>query len=203
VREEHAQYFEVLEQPARALIGMQVPRVDGKEGHETLRDAEDARDWQEAVKTLLVQEVRSRASQTMDEQSEILQTVHASIELFQNNSDLVPYTRDFDVTLANRFATLAQPYEIRVDGKLQGYTIPVQPIIDQLRTQLVTERAAGPAQPAAAAGDKPATPVGSPAATPPADPPQAGIQSKAGSGSDSAEDFSTLFGTIGLPNLRI
>jgi hypothetical protein len=194
VREEHAQYFEVLEQPARALIGMQVPRVDGKEGHETLRDAEDARDWQEAVKTLLVQEVRSRASQTMDEQSEILQTVHA---------DLVPYTRDFDVTLANRFATLAQPYEIRVDGKLQGYTIPVQPIIDQLRTQLVTERAAGPAQPAAAAGDKPATPVGSPAATPPADPPQAGIQSKAGSGSDSAEDFSTLFGTIGLPNLRI
>ena len=38
--------------------------------------------------------------------------------------------------------------------------------------------------------------------TPAPEPPQAGIPSKAGSGAEK-EDFSTLFGTIGLPNLQI
>ena len=40
------------------------------------------------------------------------------------------------------------------------------------------------------------------APTAPAEPPQAGIVSKAGNSTEK-EDFSTLFGTIGLPNLTI
>jgi hypothetical protein len=204
VREEHKQYFDALEQPARLLVGKQVPRIDGEDGTETLRDTADVKDWQEAVKSLLVQEVRDRASRALEGQSEFLQTLHASIDLFKNNSDLIPNTKDFDVALANRFATMAKPYELRVEGKLQGYSIPVQPIIDSLRQQIVAERAAGAQAPAAAAGGKPNSPAGSaPAAGQQADPPQAGIQSKAGAGADAAEDFSTLFGTIGLPNLRI
>lgn len=200
-REEHAPYFEALEKHPRLLVGTQVPRIDGKEGHETLRDANDAREWQEAVKSLLVADVRDRASRAMDENAGYLQTLHASIELFQKNVDLVPGTKNFDVDLANRFATLAKPYELRSDdGKLNGYSIPVQPIIDQLRTQLTTERAAKPAPPAAV----PPVTAGGAAASPAAvdEPPQAGITSKAGSTTD-VEDFSTLFGTIGLPNFRI
>jgi hypothetical protein len=103
----------------------------------------------------------------------------------------VPGTKDFDVDLANRFATMATPYELRVEGKLQGYTIPVQPLIENIRNQLIKERENTPAAPAAPAAPKA-----------PPEPPQAGIPSKAGAGSD-AEDFSTLFGTIGLPNLKI
>lgn len=193
VRSEHGKYFEALEQHPRLLVGREVPAI-GKEGTEVLRDANDAREWQDAVKSILVQEVRSRAGKALEENKTFLETIHSSIELFQNNADLIPGTKDFDVDLANRFAEMAKPYELRVEGKLQGYSIPVQPIIDQLRTQVAAARAAKPTEPAKVTKTKaPAKPV---------DPPQPGIPAKAGNG-DAAEDFSSLFGTIGLPNLRI
>lgn len=196
VREEHAQYFTALEQHPRLLVGTTVPAI-GKEGTETLRDAADAKDWQDAVKSLLVAEVRDRASKALEENGDFLSLIHSSIELFQNNADLVPGTKEFDVELANRFATMATPYELRTDGKLQGYSIPVQPIIESLRAALVKERTAAPVPPAATG------PAGGTGTTgKPVDPPQAGITSKTGSSAD-VEDFSTLFGTIGLPNLRI
>ena len=213
VKTEHAQYFSALEKHPRLLAGTQVPRLDGKEGMETLRDAADAKEWQDAVKSILVDEIKGRASKAMDSNADFLNTVHASIALFQNNPDLVPGTVEFDQDLANRFASLAAPYELRVEGKLQGYSIPVQPIIEQLRSHIATERQAkADASPAAvgstgspaAAGAAASTPAAPAAVSAPAavDPPQAGITSKAGSG-EHAEDFSTLFGTLGLPNLQI
>lgn len=184
------------------LVGQQVPALNGKDGDmETLRDATDAREWQDAVKQLLTEEVRERATKAMEENDGILNTVHASIELFAKNADLVPGTRQFDKALADRFASMAKPYELRVEGKLHGYTIPVQPLIESLRAQLVAERAAArpaAASAAAAAGGAPAGRSGAAA-----EPPQAGIPSKAGSAGGEGEDFSTLFGTLGLPNLRI
>lgn len=214
MREEHAPYFAALEKHPRLLVGTQVPAI-GKEGMETIRDTDDAREWQDAVKSILVEEVKGRAQKALDDNSDFLTTVHSSIELFQNNADLVPYTKDFDVELANRFAEFAAPYELRVEGKLQGYSIPVQPLIERIRTQLSKERAAGASAPAGtgttekpAAGAPGAPAASATTATPgqtqakPPEPPQAGIQSKAGS-SDSSEDFSVLFGTIGLPNLQI
>jgi hypothetical protein len=172
------------------LVGTEVPRI-GAEGSEILRDTADAKEWQEAVRTLLVAEIKENATAAMEENEDFLATVHSSIALFQNNKDLIPGTRTFDRRLADSFATMMVPYEVRVDGKLQGYSIPVQPIIDNLRTQL---KAAAPVTPPAAAA--------APETRPQADPPQAGIASKAGASSDK-EDFSTLFGTIGLPNLQI
>jgi len=200
VQTEHAQYFEALNKHPRLMVGMQVPVLDG-EGMETLRDVNDAREWQDAVKTLLVEEIKDRATASMEENKDFLETIHASIELFQKNPDLVPGTAEFDVTLANRFADLATPYELRVEGKLQGYSIPVQPIIEQIRAQLVAERAA-PAPTTTSAGAGTSSPPAPAVVKPKADPPQAGIQSKAGSG-EAKEDFSTLFGTIGLPDLQI
>jgi hypothetical protein len=169
-----------------------------------LRDTNDAKEWQEAVKSILVEEVRERATKAMEENAGFLDTIHASIELFANNSDLIPGTKEFDVDLANRFAAMATPYELRVDGKLQGYSIPVQPLVDQLRTQLAGERTAANAIPPAPAATAPAQAAGVSlaSAAPAAAPPQAGIQSKAGNSAE-VEDFSALFGTIGLPNLRI
>jgi hypothetical protein len=165
---------------------------------ETLRDANDAREWQDAVKVLLTEEVRERATKSMEENEGILNTVHASIELFTKNPDLVPGTRQFDRQLADRLAGMLKPYELRVEGKLHGYTIPVQPLVESLRASLVAERAKAPAAAGAPAAAAPAKPGAKPA-----DPPQAGIGTKAGAASDGAEDFSTLFGTLGLPNLRI
>lgn len=187
---EYENYFDALEQHPRLLVGTEVPAI-GQEGTEILRDTDDAREWQEAVKSILVQEIQDRANVSMEENRSTIDTLHASIDLFKNNVDLIPGTSSFNVALANRFAEMVKPYEVRVDGALQGYSIPVQPIIDSLRAEV------GRAQ-------KPSTaPVSAPAKTrQPASRPQAGISSKAGN-SVETEDFSTLFGTIGLPDLQI
>jgi hypothetical protein len=222
VRSEHEKYFEALEKHPRLLAGTQVPRLDGKEGNETLRDERDAASWQEALKQTLAAEVHARTVKTLEENQASVNMVHASIELFQKNPDLIPRTRQFDLELANRLTSLVKPYEVRVEGKLQGYSIPVQPIIEQLRSQVAAERAAkaasgspapstgaqaGPAD--AAVGAAPGTPAPPGAASPPpaaapVDGPQAGIPSQAGT-TDSVEDFSTLFSTINpaLANMRI
>lgn len=194
IRTEHSKYFDALEQHPRLLVGQEVPRI-GQEGTEVLKDAADAREWQDAVKTILQQEVRSRASVKLDENKDFLTTLHASIDLFKNNPDLIPNTKEFDVELANTFAKFAEPYELRVDGKLQGYSVPVQPLIDRIREQVSQARsAAAPAATPPAAGA---------AAAAPADPPQAGVPSKAGASGEPSDDFTTLFGTLGMPNLRI
>jgi hypothetical protein len=194
VREEHKLYFEALEKHPRLLVGSQVPAI-GREGTETLRDTNDAREWQEAVKSILVDEIRSRATKSLDDNQQFLETVHASIKLFQDNPDLTPGSATFDKDLAERFVEMAKPYELRVNEKLQGYSIPVQPLINSVRSQLAAERAKATPPPAA-------EPPKVEKQDPPADPPQAGIPSKSGSSAE-VEDFSTLFGTIGLPNLRI
>lgn len=206
VREEFKAYFEAVQKHPRMLVGTEVPSLKG-EGMETLRDSQDAKDWQEAVKQELSKEVGDRVSRKVDDQRPLMETLHNSVELFRNNPDLIPNTRQFDRELADKFAELVKPYELRVDGKLQGYTIPVQPFVTQLRQQLTAGRAAPPAAPAAPtvqqqrAQQQQRNDVGQFAAD--EDAPQAGIPSRAGQSSDSEEDFSTLFGTIGLPTLRI
>lgn len=207
VQKDHPKYFEMLQKHPYMLAGQQVPRLDGAEGMETLRDSEHAKQWQDAVKHLLVEEIRDRTTRAVEGEREYLDTIHSSIKLFQDNNDLVPGTKDFNLDLANRFTALAKPYEVRVDGKLTGYAIPVQPLIDSVRAQIVSEKGAGAAAGAPAASTPapagaPAAPAAgaSAAASPAADAPQAGIVSKAGSG-DAAEDFSTLFATIN-PELR-
>lgn len=209
-RTEFGGWFDAIEKHPRLLVGQKVPRADGGEGFETLKDSEDAKEWQEAVKMQLVREVNSRATKKMESTAGIMQTLHSSIELFQNNHDLIPGTVKFDRTLADRVTTLLEPYEVRADGKLQGYSIPTQPLINQVRTQIAAEKAAAvaaatPAPPAAsqAAGAPAAAATGAAAAeaAAAAEPPQAGIQSKAGNG-EQPEDFSTLFGTLGVQGLR-
>lgn len=204
MREEYGTYFEALETHPRLLVGREVPSMQG-EGMEVLRDSQDAADWQDAVKSVLVAELRARVDRAMDEDSSMLTLLHGSVELFQNNADLVPGTKGFDPELATEFARLAKPYEHRSNGKLVGYNIPVQPLVEQVRTGLVARRAA-----AAAAAAQPPVPPQQPSRaqatqppTPPPAGPQAGIQSKAGASSDEVSDFSVLFGTLGLPNLRI
>lgn len=205
MKKEHGAYFDALEKHPRLLVGTEVPAI-GKEGTEVLRDTADAKEWQDAVKSILVEDVRARATKAMDENSDFMATVHASVELFSNNVDLIPGTKEFDKDLADRFTELAEPYELRVDGKLQGYSVPVQPLVNQLRAKLAAERASlKPAAPAAAAAPTPQQQRAAEQARNSQgqfDAPQAGIPSKAGNGSQT-EDFSALFGTIGLPDFRI
>lgn len=185
MRKEYPRYFDALERHPRLLIGMEVPSMTG-EGTEKLKDSADAKEWQEAVKTLLTQEINSRAEEWMGNSTQFFETVHASIDLFKNNPDLIPGTKGFNRELADAFAKMAKPYEVRNDGKLQGYSIPVQPLIEQLRAQTAKKPVAPPKK----------------APAKKADPPQRGLRSKAAAG-DPPEDFTTLWRTIGLPNLKI
>lgn len=197
VRQEYGKYFEALGKHPRMLVGTEVPSMSS-DGMEILRDTEDAREWQGAVKEVLTAEIQQRAQNKYSQARDFIETLHASIDIFKNNKDLVPGTKNFDRQLADAFAQMAQPYELRVDGKLHGYSIPVQPIIDKLRGQLHQWRKT---QQTASTPPTPQATRGRPrAAAPPT--PQATIQSRAGSSAEK-EDFSTLFGTIGLPNLQI
>src|SRR5690606_13583295 len=95
VRTEYPKHFEALNKHPRLLIGTEVPSVKG-DGMERLRDAADAADWQEAMKHLLLDEVNSRTAVKQEELSGIFSTVHSSIDLFRNNADLIPGTKQFD-----------------------------------------------------------------------------------------------------------
>ena len=183
------------------LVGVEVPSLTS-DGKERLKDSADAADWIDGVKAMLLAEVETRASNRMDEDGGLRKTLHSSIELFQNNRDLVPGTIEFDKELADRLTELAKPYENRVDGKLIGYNIPLQPLVELVRGQLKEARAAkATAQPPAEAPAAPQPPA-QPPARKPAPAPQAGIPASAGTSAE-VSDFTTLFGTIGMPELRI
>lgn len=205
VKTEFSKYFEALTKHPRLLVGTEVPAI-GREGMETLRDSADAKEWQDAIKSVLSDEIRSRAEKALDADAPMMQTLNSSIELFQNNADLVPGTKQFDKELADQLIKVAKPYELRVNGKLHGFTIPIQPLVDQLRSQITAGRATAKAQSAAAAQQAaPGSTTGAPAkvdAPPAAEAPQAGIRSRAGASSE-AEDYSTLWSTLGLSNMRI
>ena len=202
MREEFGGYFRALEAHPRTLVGQTVPSMTG-EGTEVLRDSQDAADWQSAAKTVLTRELASRTDERMEADASTLTLLHSSVELFQNNADLVPGTRGFDAELASEFVRFAKPYEHRSEGKLIGYNIPVQPLLDQVREGLRQRRAAAaaqakaPAAPAQAAPGRPAKAAPAPAPAEASSAPQAGISSKAGASGNEAQDFSVLFGTLG------
>jgi hypothetical protein len=201
VQAEYPKYFEALTAHPRTLVGQEVPSAVG-EGMERLRDSADVKDWQDAIKHLLVQEVDARLSAKQEEFAPTFETIHASIDLFRNNGDLVPGTKQFDKELAEEFVTMASDYEIRADGKLVGYSVPVQPLINQIRGRLAASRAkAAPAAAAAAPAPSAARQAAAAQlqrneATGRWEAPQAGIASKAavsGTGTNPADGLMDAF----------
>ena len=176
----------------RQLVGVEVPKVNGEPGMEKLRDAADAASWQAAMKQLLVSEVQGRAAAKQDDLRGTYDTIHASIDLFRNNVDLIPGTKQFDGELAKQFVAMTSEYELRADGKLVGYSVNVQPLINQIRAGLTTSRAASKAPPAAAAaGPTPQQQRAAEQARTPQgqfDAPQAGILSRQGSSAGTGDD---------------
>ncbi len=194
MREEFANYFNALQAHPRMLQGTEVPAI-GREGTEVLRDSDDAREWQEAAKLALQQEAQRRVEAAKAEANDLSQLVNSSVQMFQNNVDLVPGSALFDKELADKFFEAVEPYGVRNEGKLIGYSIPVQPLLDRVRGQLAAQRGSG--KPQAAAGAPASAPKAQPSSNK-ADAPQTGIRSKAGSGGEK-DDWDTFASAVGLP----
>lgn len=205
VRTEHPKYFEALEKHPRELVGTKVMSIDGSGREETLSSSADAEDWQNAVKTLLLRQVQDRVSRKAEDLAPTLTTLHEAVGLFQNNIDIVPGTKQFDAELVNEFYKVAKDYAVRTpDGKLIGFSVPVQPILNGIRSGLVAARAATkatpattPAEPTAQQQRAAAQPRNDQQQFTNPDAPQAGIQSKAGASAAEAENYDTMFGVLG------
>lgn len=186
------------------LVGQSVPSITKPGEMETLRDSADAKEWQEAVKYSLTQEVKDRQDRKADDLRGTMTTLTASIGVFENNPDLIPGTKQFNKPLADKVAKTLEPYSVKsAEGKTIGWSIDVQPLVASLRD---TMAAVAPKAAPAPAAPSPAQQRAAEQARDKAgrwDAPQAGIQTKSGSSSSEGEDFSTLFGTIGLPGIRI
>lgn len=188
MRTEFSTYFDIIEAAPRMLIGKQVPSLDPEKDTEVIRDANDARDYQEAAKSLLAKELGSRVTAAVQEQGEYLQVVSQSIDMLQQNPDLLR-----DKVLADRVAALIKPYEYRKDGKLVGYSVNVIPLVAQVRQQLQTERSTA----GAASTGASVPPVAPAVPTPPAPAPQQGLRASAAQ-SSQPEGFDQLWSTLGF-----
>lgn len=186
----YPEYINALKMHPLELVGKELPPIDGSGNNVVLRTAQDVEQWQGAVRTILKRELDAAVQQRRQDSNEVLDVVHGSIQMFQANPDLVPGAKSYNKALAVEFLRIAEPYALRMNGKLTGYSIPVQGLVDRVRAQVTAAAAAAP---------------GSPAAPPkaPAPKPQAGIPSTAGASGNNAEDYSPMWAALGIKNMPI
>jgi hypothetical protein len=189
-QEEYPEYLNALKMHPLELVGKELPPIDGSDQNVVLRSADEVAQWQGAVKTILQRELEANVAQRQQDSNEVLDVVQASIDMFRENPDMVPGGPSYNKALVSEFLRVAEPYALRMDGKLTGYSIPVQGLIDRVRASVAAKPAAAPA---AAPAKK-----GAPAAKP-----QAGVPSKAGSSGGDAEDFSPMWQALGIQNMPI
>ncbi len=173
------------------LVGKSLPAIDGSDETLVFRTAAEVEQWQGAVQTILKRELEAGIAERRQNSNEVLDVVHASIQMFQDNPDLVPGSKSFNKELAAQFVRTAEPYALRMNGKLTGYSIPVQGLINQVRAQVAAKA------PAAAPAKAPAKKAA------PGSRPQAGIPSKAGASGGSTEDYSPMWNALGITSAPI
>lgn len=190
--QDYPHYIEMLKLHPLELVGKPVPPIDGSDEDVVFRSAQEVADYQEAVKTILQRELEASVAEKHAESREVLDVVHASIQLFQDNPDIVPGSKSYNKALASEFVKLAEPYALKMNGKLTGYSIPVQGLLNQVRARVN-----------AAAKEAGTTPPAKKAAAAPARQPQAGIPAKAGASGEGAEDFSPMWKALGIDSVPI
>ena len=121
IREEFPTYLELINTHPRMLVGKELPGLSGEDDDVDIpRDEADAKSWQEAVSQLLNKDIQDRVSRKTEAVKPMMEALHSSVQMFQNNPDLIVGTKGFDKELANTFAELAQDYALKVDDKIVG-----------------------------------------------------------------------------------
>jgi hypothetical protein len=206
------EFLDALEMSPLELAGTEVPSIRrGAQPGEKMRllDTQMARDWQESVNKIIERGENDLVKTRTTELKPMLSTIQESFLLLQNNPDLIIGAAEFDRELAERFERAAKTYEVKSQGKVIGYGVNVQPLINEIRAGLSKERGVSSekaqqqrveAARAQAAGQA-RTPQGQ-FTNPAAPAPQVGVQGKQGAvtaGKDD-EDYSTFWAGVGMPN---
>lgn len=189
-RENYGHYVDRLELHPMELVGQPLPPLDGSEQDVVFNSVQDVKDWQDAVKTVLRREMQASISNMASHDADIREVLDSSIDLFRTNPDLIPGSKTYNKELAVQFTRMAAPYALRMDGKVTGYSIPVQGMVDQIRGSLAARKPA-----AAPAAKAPAKKV--------AAPPQGGLQSRAGVSGAGEEDFTPMWNALGIKDVPI
>lgn len=199
------EYFEVLKLHPFELVGQEVPSIRPNEKTFKPRDTEEAKNYLEATQKLIDRGIAAKVQQKTDEARPVVSMLQESALMFSNNPELIPGTAQYDPELAKLFTDSAKPYERRVGGKLYGYAVPVQPLINSLRQVLANQRGATGEQSAqarreAAARQAANQPRGTDGTFQTVDGPQAGLTSTAAmSGKPSGdEDYSPFWDALGM-----
>jgi hypothetical protein len=196
-------YFEALDKHPYRLVGQKVPGLAPGAPDITLRDSQEAKDWQEATAQLLKEEADSIVKSRQQEIAPLMGVIQDSVMLFSNNPDLIPNTKQFNPELAKRVMTIAESYQYKINGKLIGFQTNLQPIINSIRADLASSQALGQdaqarqEQQRQQALNQQRTTTGQFTTDQPG--PQAGIPSKAGMSGEEEDDYSTYMAAMGLP----
>lgn len=206
IREEiDSAYFDVLEKTPYELAGTEVPSIRPGEETTRLKDSGEAKEYQEATKSLIEREIKAKVDAKMQDAKPMASVLQDSVLMFQNNPDLIPNTKQYDKELADAVVEAGKSYELRVKDKLYGYQVPMQPIINQLRSLLEKQRGASgvtAAQAREAAAARAAQQTrNNHGQFQGGDGPQAGIASKAGlSGVGGSDDnYDQFWSGVGMP----
>ena len=191
-QEDYGHYIEKLDMHPMELVGQPLPAIDGSGQELVFRSTAEVKEWQEAVVAILKRGMAERIEALAGESNEVYETVHASIEMFRSNPDLIPNTPGFNPALANEVMRMVRPYALHMDGKLTGFSIPVQGLIDEVRAGHKVRSLANKPAPAPAPAKKPR------AATP-----QGGIKSAAGSSGEDSEDYTPMWNALGISQMPI
>lgn len=200
---------EALRYSATELVGTEVPSIrrGAQPGEKTrILDSSQARDYIEGAGKLIERGVEDLVNSKQQELKPLRSVIQESFLLFQNNPDIVEGSATFDPELAKRFVKLAASFEFQHQGKTIGYQGNVQPMLNELRTRLASERGASgervnqqrAEQQRQVAAGQPRTPQGQ------FQTPQAGIPSTTGMSAAPGEDedYGAFWQATGAAHLR-
>jgi len=203
------QFINTLRSSPFLLVGTEVPDLRPNaqpQDKVKLLDTQMARDYQEALSQQIENEIQSRVDSRTEQVRPLLGVIQESVQMFQNNPDLVVGSKQFDPDLAERFASMASAYEYKLNDKVIGYQVNVQPLINSIRSQLEKERGADGVvqQQAQTARQQQAAAQAREQETGRFSGPQAGIPSTAQqTGAAAEDDMSTFWAGVGMPDVTI
>jgi len=202
------QFFDIMRLRPTQMVGMEVPSVrPGAAPEERIKllDSAMARQYQEDIGGMIEDQITDVASRQADSLRPMMSVIQDAIQMLDNNPDLIPGTKGFDPELQKRVIEVGKSYEVRANGKMMGYQVKMQPIINVIRNELAKERgtvgaqkqqqqqaAARSAAAAARAAEQPRRQGGQ------FDSPQVGITSKTMPSGKEEADYTPFWEATGL-----